>query len=144
MLKKGKYCNIYIQQRVFELWIASCPIVISFCCLLTDVHSIFLAHVLRWSIVLRMRVCIFVLEHLNTYSLNLVHELTKVPTLMSLINVELRLFFLRKYSRPYAVIPDPTFIYFWKKSLKIWVKIETSGYFQQFLCLILQKFHTLR
>ena len=33
-------------------------------------------------------------------------------TLMSLINVGLRLFFLRKYSRPYAVIPDPTFIYF--------------------------------
>ena len=33
-------------------------------------------------------------------------------TLMSLINVGLRLFFLRKYFRPYAVIPDPTFIYF--------------------------------
>ena len=29
---------------------------------------------------------------------------------MSLINVGLRLLFLRKYSRPYAVIPDPTFI----------------------------------
>ena len=65
-------------------------------------------------------------------------------TLMSLINVGLRLFFLRKYSRPYAVIPDPTFIYFWKKSLNIWVKIEKSGYFQQFLCLILQKFQALR
>ena len=37
---------------------------------------------------------------------------------------------LRSYSRPYDY-------FFWKKSLKIWVKIEKSGYFQQFLCLIL-------
>ena len=55
-----------------------------------------------------------------------------------------RLFFLRIYSRPYAVIPDPKFIFFWKRLLKIWVKIEKSGYFQQFLCLILQKFQALR
>ena len=76
---------------------------------------------------------------------------------MSLTNVGLRSFILRKYSRPYAVIPDPTFIYlciyflFFLKYLKIWVKIEKSGNFQQFLCLILQnlpallrQFQTLR
>ena len=33
-----------------------------------------------------------------------------IHTLISLINVGLRLFFLRKNSRPYAVIPDPTVI----------------------------------
>ena len=37
-----------------------------------------------------------------------------ICTLISLINVGLRLFFLRKYSRPYAVIPDHTFIFFEK------------------------------
>ena len=37
--------------------------------------------------------------------------------LISLINVALRLIFLWNHSRPYAVIKDPTFIYFWKKSL---------------------------
>ena len=35
-----------------------------------------------------------------------------VRTLISLINIGLHLFFLRKYSRPYTVISDPTFIYF--------------------------------
>ena len=35
-----------------------------------------------------------------------------VSTLTSLINVALRLSFLGKYSRPYAVIKDPTVIYF--------------------------------
>ena len=44
---------------------------------------------------------------------------------------------LRSYSRPYVYL-------FLKKTLKIWVKIEKSGYFQQFLCLILQKFQALR
>ena len=39
-------------------------------------------------------------------------------TFISLINVGLRLFFLRKYSRPYAVIPDSTFIYFLKKIIE--------------------------
>ena len=56
---------------------------------------------------------------------------SKVLTLTSLINVGLRIFFLRKYSRPYAVIPDPTFIFFWKKI------IENLGENQQFLRLIL-------
>ena len=53
----------------------------------------------------------------------------RVITRTSLINVALWLFFLGKYSRPYAVIKDPTFIHFWKKSCKNWVKIEKSGYF---------------
>ena len=48
----------------------------------------------------------------SEYSLSQVSTTDRVNTLMSLINVGLRLFFLRKYSRPYAVIPDPTFIYF--------------------------------
>ena len=55
--------------------------------------------------------------------------LQKRSTLMSLINVGLRLFFLRKNSRHYAVIPGPSFIHLKKKSLKIWVKIEKSGNF---------------
>ena len=38
--------------------------------------------------------------------------LPTLPTLISLINVALSLLFLGKYSRPYAVIKDPTFIYF--------------------------------
>ena len=33
---------------------------------------------------------------------------------ISLINVALRLFFFEKYSRPYAVIKDPSFIHFEK------------------------------
>ena len=37
---------------------------------------------------------------------------------MSLINVGLRLFFLRKYSRPYAVIPDPYVYLFFKKIIE--------------------------
>ena len=49
--------------------------------------------------------------------------------LTSLISVAPWLFFWGKYSRPYAVIKDPTFIHFWKKSCKNWVKIEKSGYF---------------
>ena len=52
---------------------------------------------------------------------------------------------LGKYSRPYAVIKDPTFTYFWKKSWKNWVKIEKSGYFQKLLYSIaLQKLQALR
>ena len=57
----------------------------------------------------------------------------RLVALISLINVALRLFFLRKYSRPYPVIKDPSSIYFWKKSLKNWVKIEKSGYFQRII-----------
>ena len=44
---------------------------------------------------------------------------------------------LLSYSRPYVYL-------FLKKSLKIWVKIEKSGYFQQFLCLIFKKIQALR
>ena len=46
-----------------------------------------------------------------TWNCNAINE---GDTLISLINVGLRLFFLRIYSRPYTVIPDPTFVYFWK------------------------------
>ena len=48
----------------------------------------------------------------NNLDLNPSKLLIWAITLISLINVGLRLFFLRKYSRPYAVIPDPTFIFF--------------------------------
>ena len=61
-----------------------------------------------------------------------------------IINVATRLFFLRKYSWPYAVIKDPSLIYFWKKSWKNWVKIEKNGYFQKLLHIALQKFPALR
>ena len=54
-------------------------------------------------------------------------------TVFSLINVALRLFFLGKYSRPYTVIKDPSFIYFWKKifeklgeNRKKWLLSKTS------------------
>ena len=38
----------------------------------------------------------------------------------------------------------PSFIYFWKKSLKNWVKIKKDGYFQKLLYIALQKFQALR
>ena len=41
-----------------------------------------------------------------------VQKRAKLATPISLINVSLRLFFLGKYFRPYAVIKDPSFIYF--------------------------------
>ena len=42
------------------------------------------------------------------------------------------------------IIKDPSFIYFSKKSLKNWVKIEKNGYFQKLLFIALQKFQALR
>ena len=51
----------------------------------------------------------------------MVYTVRTSTTLISLINVALRLFFLEKYSRPYVVIKDPTFICFLKKI------IEKSG-----------------
>ena len=52
--------------------------------------------------------------------------LQKNCTLISLINVALRLFFLGKYSRPYVDMKDPMFNYF-IKSFKNWVKIEKTS-----------------
>ena len=61
-----------------------------------------------------------------------------VPTLISQINVALRLFFLGGYSRPYAVIKKPLGLF------KNWVKIEKSGYFQKLLYIALHKCQALR
>ena len=53
-------------------------------------------------------------------------------TLISLINVALRLFFWGKYFRPYAVIKDPSFIYFLKKIIE---KLSKNFALQKFLAL---------
>ena len=54
-------------------------------------------------------------------------------TLTSLINVALLLFFLGKYARPYKVIKDPSFIYFWKKIIEKLGKNGKIGYFQKLI-----------
>ena len=48
----------------------------------------------------------------------------KEQVLLPLINVALRLFlFFEKYSRPYAISKDPTFLYFRKKLKNLYIAL---------------------
>ena len=70
----------------------------------------------------------------STVPFKIKHPVHHIRTLISLIDVAQRLFFLGKYSRPYAVhavIKDPTIICFEKNHWKNWVKIEKRGFFSK-------------
>ena len=54
------------------------------------------------------------------------------------------IFFWENISGPTQLLKTLCLYIFWQKTIKNWVKIEKSGYFQKLLYIALQKFQDLR